>query len=242
MLTEVIDKSYNVFAKYNPTRPLDICTDCCMTAEDEQRLAEFQVRMIPKDLLAEYNDGAKTDKPRIEEVKHFLPRYLDLVGQFEFPSHSAELSFSRLIHLDKLQWTTEEFELLDQFSTEYFKHCLSIYPLPSSDLHIDTIIIMLWKAGFNIEKLLENWKNIKTRESILHFRDLYFYSFKNHNFSRLINVFGDHVLAGILGSWLEMFEIRQNFALILEKVIILENDLDDKDANDLNVLYECIKN
>ncbi len=111
MLTEIIEKSYRLFAKYHPTRPLDICTNCCMTPEAEAKLASLAVNQIPKELLAAYNDGAKPEKTRIEEVKHFLPRYLDLVAQFEFPTHSTELSFSRLIPFDKHEWTKEELEL-----------------------------------------------------------------------------------------------------------------------------------
>lgn len=135
-----------------------------MKPEDEAKLASLPVRQIPKDLLADYNDGAKPNKTTIEEVKHFLPRYLDLIAQFQFPTHSAELSFSRLIPFDKTEWTKQELDLLNQFTIEYFKHCLSIYPLPSFNDRIDTILIMLWKAGFNVGNLLTIWESEKQKK------------------------------------------------------------------------------
>jgi hypothetical protein len=241
MLTEIIDKSYGLFAKYNPTRPLDICTDCCMKPEDEAKLASLPVRQIPKDLLADYNDGAKPDKTTIEEVKHFLPRYLDLIAQFQFPTHSAELSFSRLIPFDKTEWTKQELDLLNQFTIDYFKHCLSIYPLPSFNDRIDTILIMLWKAGFNVGNLLTIWESEKTKESALHFRDLHFHDFDQYNKTKLCSAFGDKELADILRTWLDTEKVKQNFADTIELLIIEASNLADTDINELNLLYDIIR-
>ena len=241
MLKEIIDKSYGLFAKYIPTRPLDICTDCCMSPEAEAKLASLPVRQIPKDLLAEYNDGAKPEKTRIEEVKHFLPRYFDLIGQFEFPTHSPELSFSRLLPFDKSEWTNEELELLNQFPIEYFKHCLSIYPIPSFNDRIDAILIMLWSAGFNVNELLTIWENEKTKESALHFRDLYFHGFDQFNQTKLFSPFGEKELAHILRIWLDTEKVKQSFADTIEQLIIEKGDLEERDTNELNLLYEVIR-
>ena len=241
MLTEIIDKSYRLFSKYYPTGQLDICTDCCMTPEAAAKLASLLVRQIPKDLLAEYNDGAKPEKTRIEEIKHFLPRYFDLVGQFEFPTHSTELSFSRLIPFDKTEWTKEELELLSQFPKEYFKHCLSVYPIPSFNDKVDTILIMLWRAGFDISDLLTIWENEKTKESTLHFRDLHFHGFDQYNQTKLFSAFGDKELADILRTWLDTETVKQNFADTIDQLIMEKSDLANTDINELNLLYDIIQ-
>jgi len=241
MLTEIIDKSYELFAKYHLKGQLEICTECCMTPEAAAKLASLPVRQIPKDLLAEYNDGAKPDKTTVEEVKHFLPRYFDLVGQFQFPTHSAELSFSRLIPFDKSEWTKEELELLNQFPREYFKHCLSIYPIPSFNDKVDSVLIMLWKAGFDISGLLTIWENEKTNQSALHFRDLYFHGFDQYNQTKLFSAFGDKKLAEILRNWLENEAVKKTFTGIIEQLIIGDNNLTDSDINELNLLYDIIQ-
>lgn len=241
MLPEIIDKSYRIFSKYYPTGQLDICTDCCMTPDAAAKLASLPVRQIPKDLLAEYNDGAKPEKTRIEEIKHFLPRYFDLVGQFEFPTHSTELSFSRLIPFDKTEWTKEELELLSQFPKEYFKHCLSVYPIPSFNDKVDTILIMFWRAGFDISDLLTIWEKEKTKESTLHFRDLHFHGFDQYNQTKLFSAFGDKELADILRTWLDTETVKQNFADTIEYLIMAKSDLADTDINELNLLYDIIR-
>jgi hypothetical protein len=211
VLQETIDKAYKVFESYKPARPLDVCTDCCMTVEQEGKLANLPVREIPQDLLAAYNDSAKPVKTRIEEVKHFLPRYLDLIAQFKFPTHSTELSFSRLIPFDNSEWIDQEQQLIAQFSIDFFKHCLSTYPIPSFSDRIDTIIIMFWRAGFDINSLLTIWENEKTEESVLHFRDLYFHGFDQYNQAKLFSSFGDNELADKLRNWLDKDVVKKIF-------------------------------
>jgi hypothetical protein len=233
MLTELIDKAYQLFAKYKPTRPLDVCTLCCMAPEREAQLASMSVRHIPKDLLAEYNDSAKPAKTRIEEVKHFLPRYLDLMVHFDFPTHSTELSLSRFAPFDQAEWIAEELELLHQFSMEYFKHCLTLYPLPAFTGDIDSILIMFWKAGFNIVDLLTIWEKNQSKESALHFRDLYFSGYNNP--------FGDQVLAAVIQSWLDNAQVKQHFEVTIETLILEEAELAENDLNELNLLYEMIR-
>jgi hypothetical protein len=151
-----VHKAYDLFSKYRVERPLDVCTQsCCMKPEDEGRLAALPVRQIPVELLAEYNDSARPVKTRIKEVKHFLPRYLELIGQFQFPAHSTELSFSRLIPFDKSEWSGEELTLLDEFSKLFFKNCLSSYPIPSLSDNITSILILFRGVDFDLHELFD---------------------------------------------------------------------------------------
>ena len=242
MLIEIINRSYTLFSKYKTTRPLDVCTqECCMSVEDEGRLASLPVREIPKDLLEKYNDSAKPEKTRVEEIKHFLPRYLELIWKFDFPTHSSELSFSRLVPFDKTEWTESELRLLEQFSKEFFLHCLAVYPFPSFGDSIDSILIMFWRAGFEIEDLLEAWESKKNKESVLHFRDLYFYSFNQQNKSMLTNSFGDKKLFEVLRQWADSPSVQNNFASGIEEQLVLGNNLEERDVSELNLLYEIIK-
>lgn len=241
MLQETIDRSYKIFAKYKPARPLDVCTNCCMTLEEESMLATLLLKDITPDQLAKYNDSAKPAKTSIDEVKYFLPRYFDLIGQFRFPSHSAELSFSRLIPFDKSEWTVQELELLKQFSTDFFNYCLTVYPIPAFNERIDSILIMLWSGGFDISNLLNHWQNDTGKESILHFRDLYRHGFNQNNPTKLSNSFGDKELADLLRHWIQQVDVKNVFAEAIEKLILEEVQLEETDGYELNLLYEQLK-
>jgi hypothetical protein len=237
-LEEIINQSYVLFEHYSAERPLDVCTVCCMAIEDEIRLAGLPVKDIPQDLLANYNDSAKPVKTSIEEVKHFLPRYLDLVGQFKFPSHSSELSFSRLRLFDKKEWPPAEWQLLGDFAEAFFRKCLSTYPLPSFE-RIENILIMLWRTGFEIQELLTIWGKDRTQESVLHFRDLYFYAFTNEK-KKLVSSFSGPDLAVLLSGWMEQAMVKENFSAAIEALFMMKNDLNEKDSNELNLLYDLI--
>jgi hypothetical protein len=212
-----------------------------MKVEDEGRLANLPVKQIPIELLTEYNDSAKPEKTRIEEVKHFLPRYLELISEFNFPTHSTELSFSRLIPFDKSEWTKTELELLDTFTKDFFRHCLSNYPIPSFNDSIDTILIMLWRAKFDIDRLLKIWEQTDSLESVMHFRDLYFEGFAQYNRTKLSSGFGDRELSEKLKNWIENEKTKEIFAERIEKTILGEFKLEEKTLNELNLLYDIVR-
>ena len=232
ILSSLIDKSYEIFSKYQATRPLDVCTYCCMKPEREALLASLPVREIPRELLAEYNDDARSAKTPIEELKHFLPRYLDLIAQFQFPTHSAELSLARLDPFYESEWTTEEIGLLQDFSKEFFRHCLSIYPLSSGD-DITSVLIMFWRAKFNVMGFLSIWEQEKKKSSVLHFRDLYF--------QEISNPFSEKELKNIFRNWLDSEKARQNFAEAIEQLIMKGNRLGKDNTDQLSLLYDIIR-
>jgi hypothetical protein len=240
-MKETVEKAYELFSKYRADRPLDVCTDCCMKIEDEGRLASLAVREIPDDLLSEYNDSAKPEKTRIEEVKHFLPRYLDLISEYKFPTHSTELSFSRLLPFDKNEWTENELELLEKFATDFFNQTLKTYPIPSFNDSIDTILIMFWRADFDIVRLLRIWERTDTLQSVLHFNDLYFHGFKEHNKNELFSSFGDKKINKILTNWLESEKTKEIFEDRIEKLVLGDFEIDERILNELNLLYEIVR-
>lgn len=242
MLKELIKRSYQEFSKYPASLPLDVCTECCMTIEETTKLASIPVDNIPQELLSNYNDSAKPEKTRIEEAKHFLPRYLELISEFSFPTHSPELSFSRLIPFDKNEWTKNEFEILLSFQVEYFRQCLKTYPLPLFGDKIDCIIIMFWRSGIGIDKLLKVWEETDNLESNLHFKDLYFEGFQQYNRSKLSNSFGDNKLCELLTNWIQDNRVNNIFQERIERVIVDSTILDKQTIYEFNLLYEIIRN
>lgn len=240
MLEETIERAYRIFKHYPVTRPLDVCTVCCMEPADEERLATMPVREIPQALLREYNDSAKPAKTRIEEVKHFLPRYFELIAAFQFPSHSMELSFSRLVPFDATEWQPDELELLRDFSIGFFKQCLSVYPIAFME-RIDAILIMFWNAGFDVDLLLAIWEKDDSVNAVLHFKDLYFNGFVQHNRTKMASSFGDEALADKLISWLGGVSVQALFASRIEQILLGESQLETDVLNGLELLYDILR-
>lgn len=241
MLRDTINKAYKEFSKYTASLPLDVCTVCCMTTQEATTLANLSVDSIPRDLLSTYNDSARSEKTKIEEVKHFLPRYLELIADFNFPSHSAEISFSRLVPFDKNEWTKTELEILSDFQVAYFKHALQTYPIPSSGDQIDSIIIMFWSGGLGIDQLLKAWEETESLESVIHFKDLYLGGFNQHKRSKLSNSFGDNELGEKLTAWLQSTNVNIAFQERIERIVLHNTKLDEQTIYELNLLYELLR-
>jgi hypothetical protein len=240
-LQVIVERSYQVFKKYKATIPLDACTACCLTKEQEEQLVYFSVRDIPFDLLYDYNTAAKTKSPSIQEFKHFLPRFLELTAELKFVHHSAELVLSRFHYYDKNEWTEEERELLQNYAKALFCQCLTVYPLPELE-RIDSILIMLAEIKIDIEWLLSEWTNSRTKESILHFNDLIMRGFKGSTQDQLWSGFGDKDLSRKIVEWLNRETTKSWFAQEIEKIIMNPpSDMEQATLEELSWTYEKMR-
>lgn len=238
-MKEIVKQAYRLFKNYSVQSPLDICTDCCMDKEDEELLASLKVKDIPKSLLMEYNDGGSAQKTPIEELKHFLPRYVELVSDFNFPSHSTEIAFRRLEPFERDEWTDEELLFLEKFALGFFNKCLSIYPLPENEV-ISGILIMFWRGQFQLTELLNSWSADQTLSSTLHFKDLCLEGFKQKNPSKMTNGFGEEEISKFLRNWVDEKAIRMAFRKNIEKLIMDDTALNDVQSYEIDILYEML--
>lgn len=103
-------------------------------------------------------------------MKHFLPRVLELVSQFEFPCHSDEITFRRLDLNLPLYWPPAERELLAKFALVYVGQCLQHYPLPGT--HFTDLLVMFGIAHFELAPLLSFWAATDTLAGLVYFVDL----------------------------------------------------------------------
>lgn len=230
-MSYVVAKAYEIFSGYNVNLPLDVCTECCMKTIDAERLSTYEVSDIPLELLMEYNDQVSSGNTQSSETKHFLPRYLELVYSFDFPSHSLELTFRRMEPFLAEDWTNRELLFLKEFSAVYFDGCVSQYPLPDSLMLID-VLIMLWKKPFSPLSLLEAWRQDKSVSSMLHFKDLWYEGFKSKRGNVLLNTFATREISKEVKSWLDE---RATIYWAMESIenIIMNNTSGDKENEQL---------
>ena len=240
-LKDIVDKSYEVFKKYDATAPLDVCTACCLTKEQENALITLPVRDIPFKLLYDYNTAAKTKHPRIEEFKHFLPRFLEITADLNFLHHSAELVLSRFDYYDKSEWSDEEQALIQNFASAYFCQYLSVYT-PSALERVDAILIMLSKTKVDMQPILACWMENTSPESVFHFKDLVIGGFKTTKPDQLISSFAGQELTGAIIEWLDKQATKSAFADKIEKIIMepAEN-IDERTLNELSWTYEIVR-
>lgn len=97
-LETLMEEAYSLFAPYTIGSTLCVCKACCVTDAEEQALVAAPLRQVSCELLQYgYFDSVCYHSDREHwELKHFLPRVLELVSQFEFPRFTPEVLFDRL--------------------------------------------------------------------------------------------------------------------------------------------------
>lgn len=202
---KTINKAYQIFSRYKLKEEIDVCTYCCVTAEEKQKLETLALSEIPHELIYIHNTAATSIKPPIEEFKYFLPRYLELIAETKFPSHSIELSLKRIKHYETQEFTDEEIQIIHEFCSKFFEQTLANYPIPDDD-HIDAVLVMLYDAKCDMNDILKIWSNDQSKSGNRHFTD-----FVNHCLNKrrntINNPFSNKLLDQIIEDWLDNNEL-----------------------------------
>jgi hypothetical protein len=233
-LQKIVAQAYELFAGYKVTKPLDVCSPHCVTDEELDQLVNLNVRKLPKELLSTWNHAAKTDRPELSEFKHFLPRFLDLIAQFEWPSHSVEITLKSFGYYTDRDWTRQERQLIDDFGLAFFKQCLQTYDLPDV-VSLDRVIIMLSSAGVDTEPLFLEWEKSPHEASVRHFADFAIYG------ADLKNEFMEQELRNRMSNWLQKKGVVSNFSKRVEELILNQPNLYVDDQSYLSWAYEHIQ-
>jgi hypothetical protein len=172
-LPELVEAAYPLFAPYTIGSTLSVCKACCVSEAEERELVHTPLRAVSRQLLddAYYASARNYSAQERWEMKHFLPRVLELVTQFEFPCHSLEITFTRLDLDQPAHWLPRERQLLAAFARAYFEACLGRYPLPAGDT-LAAILLMFGLAHFELAPLLRAWETHNTLTSLAHLTDL----------------------------------------------------------------------
>ncbi|GAA4044959.1 hypothetical protein GCM10022409_33790 [Hymenobacter glaciei] len=243
-LQEIISAAYEMFAPYTVGPTLDVCKACCVSDAEEQELLRTPLRTISAATLdAGYFSSAHSGSRREHlELKHFLPRLLELVAQFEFPVHSTEITFSRLELHRSTEWPASERALLQNFAEAFFAECLGQYPLPNST-SLTELLIMFGLGRFDVAALLAAWASARSQSSALHISDFLLHDvrFRQAGQHRLQNPFSEPHINAAVAAWLSESFVLQQLAQQLEHHILCDAALDDKSLTELSHAYEVLQ-
>lgn len=234
----IIDELYKVLNFLKPIKINNVCTECCMDIDNARLLLIFNLNAIPLELIQNYNDGAQAVKFDMNEFKYFLPRYLELIYDFQFTSEiDLCLSLKNLNFNNKECWLNpDEIKLINDFAFSFFERCLK-EKVKNNEFEIIDILNMFFKSGISIDDLLFNWVSNLSNISILHLNNL------------IVNNFNQR------GKFINSPFFDSEFKSIIEKCIInnkdkITNAIEDQIMNDklgvterqeLSYLYDFIR-
>ncbi|MDR2260938.1 MAG: hypothetical protein LBE06_08455 [Azoarcus sp.] len=225
MLNDLVESAYRMFAAYPAPENLGCSCPLCKLGESQSRLKALAVRDIPDELLWHYHFTAHAEKTPVAEIKHFLPRYLEIVSRFQFEHFWTEIALSHLIFAGSA-WTAEERALLETWARAFFAHCLSryydreLFPDAPYIENIVDIIIMLAHGAFDVLPLLDDWCKDSRLSALLHFKDLLLWGF-NKDMNALENSFAedDQALLETLSDWVWQPDVAAHFIKACDRAI-----------------------
>ncbi len=233
----IINRAYSTFNYPKPISITNVCTECCMPKDQARLLLTTALNEIPLELLQEYNDGAQALHFDRKEFSYFLPRYLELVGQFQFTSAvDVSLSLKNLKFDCKEFWTNEnEVKCIHYFSIVFFEKCIKTEHFPEN-IELIEIINLLHVSGFDVNILLSIWLANLHSYSIVHLEQLISDNF-NYRGKIRTSGFVNSDLNSLLEDW-----IKSNKQIILAAVEkhIMSSVLKEKHLQKLSYLYGTI--
>jgi hypothetical protein len=239
-LNEIVDRAYGLFGGYAVAKPLDVCTQCCITLEEEAQLVSLNVRSIPLKLLYKWNHAAKTKAPDLKEFKHFLPRFLELIAQFEFPAHSVELALKSFGYYRHGDWTKQEWQLIEDFSGIYFRRFLRMFPIPTVR-SLDEIILMLFPTGISAQLFLDEWRQTTSSKAAAHFAIMSLYATNSLENKTYLNAFANQGFVEMMTFWLNDREVVSGFSERIANIVLNDNSIDEFTRSELSRAYEiCV--
>jgi hypothetical protein len=173
-LCSTVENSYDVFHQYSLNEKLTVCRcSVCVDFETERLLIVTPLRQIPSGLLAQYTHSAHPwDCTLANDLRHFLPRYFELIGFGDFPCYtSPAVCLDRLGSANyRFDWPAIEADAVDRYFTALFRQRLQAsISLAELDDPEDTedILCMVARAGGNLAELLDVWDTLSSTTVLL---------------------------------------------------------------------------
>ena len=170
-LAAAVEHAYRVFARYTLGDDLIVCrcNVCVDSPETERVLVSTPLRELAAEWLAEYTNSAHGyDEGRIaDELRHFLPRYFDLIALGASPCHiGLAYALTRLGEADyRTHWPAAEAAAIDAFFAALFSDRVrrdAIAPEawvigPALVEPVEEILELIAAAGGDVARLLRSW-------------------------------------------------------------------------------------
>ena len=239
-MKKMIKEAYEIFA-HDLNGKLTVCTPCCVSEENVEKLIKTPVKELSKELMQEYLNAVNYDETGLE-IKHFLPKII------EFIVKHAEIRLDTSLILDKCHfereiWNGTELDFMYRFSKEFMMEILKTNPKTARMENFSVYMTMFNLGGLKTEHLfdIEMWKKASEDINALwHFEEMmysytkdytyYSYAFSsNPEFNEQMNL------------WMNSREIARLFIPVIEKYYFENPDMDYNEQWRLDQLYYVLE-
>jgi hypothetical protein len=174
-LAAAVENAYRVFARYDLRGGVTVCRcNVCVAPEIERQLNTVPLREMSAGLLGEYTNSAHSFDGKVEnDLRHYLPRYFELIGAGDPPTTLDEVTcLQRLREADyPRNWGPTEAGAVDAFLVALLRERLATpFAIDAmgysgfDDDKAETALCMAAYAGADLAPLLAAWREAAWRE------------------------------------------------------------------------------
>ena len=239
-MKKMIKEAYEIFA-HDLNGKLTVCTPCCVSEENVEKLIKTPVRELSRELMQEYLNAVNYNETGLE-IKHFLPKIIEFIVRHAEIRLDTSLILDKC-HFEKKIWNNEELDFMYRFSKEFMIEILKINPKTARMENFSVYMTMFNLGGLKTEHLfdIEMWKKASEDINALwHFEEMmysytkdytyYSYAFSsNPEFNEQMNL------------WMNSREIARVFIPVIEKYYFENPDMDYNEQWRLDQLYYILE-
>lgn len=230
----LIEEAYSLF-KHSLNGKLNVCTPCCVSPEKIQELLQTPVYELSISAIYDYLDAVHYDEAGYE-IKHFLPRILELLTEDALIRHSTELMLDKC-HFEKSCWQQTELDFMKRFSTEFTRYVLTNYNKNQGD-NAMSYILMFNLAGLPTKHLFDVWENELTSSPLAleHLQVMMYYYVDSDGYFSC--PFSDNPeFNNEVQSWITSTKLAKIVLPIIEKEYFENTNLTEETRYYLDLLY-----
>lgn len=198
-LRAIIAEAYALFPPHRFGAQLNnVCTTCCVTAEQEALLVGTQRQRISAELMQAYFGAAFNGCLSTEETEHFLPRLLELSAEgHELGTGGFECNFDHLGTRGanyRHNWSREKITLIDR----YFQALATLSwqdGLPNPKWRhraIEDVLCAIARGSAPLAPILSAWQADQSRQATIQLANTIsnlHWSKRKIGFAKLVNAF-----------------------------------------------------
>lgn len=154
-LGEAIQELYRVFKPYQVRRHPEGCP-CCVSNADKRRLFSKPLAELSPEDLGRFAWKVLTTWGSVEDLKHFLPRLLELMAWDECTPFEREVLFGKLSLGGWTAWPDRERESVEKYLNAVWEDCLTS---EAGSVWLDELLCGLGHAVDNLNPFLTFWMN-----------------------------------------------------------------------------------
>ena len=172
-LQKAVEELYSIFSKYGARLEIPGSPLYCDLQVWNRELNSKALQELTSEDLSRFSTKLLTTWGEVGDLKHFLPRILELMAQWDSPAYDIWVFFDRLEMAKLTEWPSEERECIWEFMRRLWESILDDNS-EKAETNFQEYFGALAHFYPNFSHLLDAWERADSHSSIKHLANYVF--------------------------------------------------------------------